>query len=288
MHLDDQIPIASPLPLLYILPHFHIIMDLTARRPLKLWDIFHCCHIAKDSNDEDNDSGEHNISLNKPASARENYAFTPMKFLNTKVLGVDEPTLSADSPHTQNTVPAYFSEDEDEVSEVEVAKEENSEQSSDSALDEKDASFIYDNMEDFAGEQQQQEEEDNDIPDMDIHLNGNNGNTSARENTDKAAQKHNHSTSAAKGEVNFYYFFLFMMTRHFFGSLLPDIKSFPKFLLSNHVNKSKDEDDNDQSSSDQENRRTMKLRTLNFEEGKCEVHPSLSDVPTIPEDDILL
>lgn len=266
-------------------------MDLTARRPLKLWDIFHCCHNdnAKDSNDEDNDhyQDEHNISLNKPASARENYAFTPMKFLNTKVLGVDQPTLSADSPHTQNTVPAYFSEDEDEVSENEVAKEENSEQSSDSALDEKDASFIYDNMEDFA-EEQQENEKDHDIPDMDVHLNGNYGNTSARENTDHASQKHN-PTAAAMGEVNFHYFFLFMMTRHFFGSLLPDIKSFPKFLLTNHVNKSKDEDDdNDQSSSDQENRRTMKLRTLNFEEGKCEVHPSLSDVPTIPEDDILL
>lgn len=258
-------------------------MDLTARRPLKLWDIFHCCHNAKDSNDEDNGhyEDEHNISLNKPASAKENYAFTPMKFLNC----VDQPTLSsADSPHTQNTVPADFSDDEDEVSEVEVAKEENSEQSSDSALDEKDASFIYDNMEDFAEEQQQEEE---DIPDMDVHLNGNNGNTSARENTDQASQKHN-QTAVAKGEVNFYYFFLFMMTRHFFGSLLPDIKSFPKFLLTNHVNKSKDEDDNDQSSSDQEIRRTMKLRTLNFEEGKCQVHPSLSDVPTIPEDDILL
>ena len=262
-------------------------MDLTARPTRTFcWDIFHCCHNAKDSNDEDNDSGEHNISLNKPASARENYAFTPMKFLNTKILDVDQPTLSADSPHTQNTVPAYFSDDEDEVSEVEVAKEENSEQSSDSALDEKDASFIYDNMEDFAKEQQENEK-DHDIPDMDVHLNGNNGNTSARENTDQASQKPN-PTAAAKGEVNFYYFFLFMMTRHFFGSLLPDIKSFPKFLLTNHVNKSKDEDDNDQSSSDQENRRTMKLRTLNFEEGKCQVHPSLSDVPTIPEDDILL
>lgn len=261
-------------------------MDLTARPTRTFcWDIFHCCN-GKDSNDEDNDSGEHNISLNKPASARENYAFTPMKFLNTKILGADQPTLSADSPHTQNTVPADFSDDEDEVSEVEVAKEENSEQSSDSALDEKDASFIYDNMEDFAKEQQENEK-DHDIPDMDVHLNGNNGNTSARENTDQASQKHN-PTAAAKGEVNFYYFFLFMMTRHFFGSLLPDIKSFPKFLLTNHVNKSKDEDDNDQSSSDQEIRLTMKLRTLNFEEGKCQVHPSLSDVPTIPEDDILL
>ena len=122
---------------------------------------------------------------------------------------------------------------------------------------------------------------------MDVHLNGNNGNTSARENTDHASQKHN-PTAAATGEVNFYYFFLFMMTRHFFGSLLPDVKSFPKFLLTNHVNKSKDEEDDNDQSSDQENRRTMKLRTLNFEEGKCQVHPSLSDVPTIPEDDILL
>lgn len=266
-------------------------MDLTARRPLQLWDIFHCCHNGKQSNDEDNDhyaDGEHNTDLNKPASARENYAFTPMKFLNTQVLGVDQPTLSADSPHTQNTVPAYFSEDEDEVSEVEVAKEENSEQSSDSALDEKDASFIYDNMEDFVQEQQENEK-DHDIPDMDFHLNGNNGDKIARKNTDKASQKHNPTAAAAKGEVNFYYFFLFMMTRHFFGSLLPDIKSFPKFLLTNNDNKSKDEDDIDQtSSSDQENCLTMKLRILNFEEGKCEVHPSLSEVPTIPEDDILL
>jgi len=90
-----------------------------------------------------------------------------------------------------------------------------------------------------------------------------------------------------------------MVLRHFFGALLlrgvkeTSVKKFSvkktsyweKFMLLTNRN-SKQEENDDKSS--KEIRRKMKLRQLKLVEGKCEVYPSLSDVPTIPEDKALL
>lgn len=170
----------------------------------------------------------------------------------------------------------------------EVAKEETEEESSGSEED--DSSFIYDNMTNVA---EQQDDEVDGVPDMDSYLNDN-GDTKAKK--DSETQKRN---QAAAGGVTFYHFFLFMVLRHFFGALLlrgvketsvkeTSVKKtsyWEKFMSLTNRN-SKQEENDDKSS--KEIRRKMKLRQLKLGEGKCEVYPSLSDVPTIPEDKTLL
>ena len=191
--------------------------------------------------------------------------------------------LSDFSFETQDSKLGTINEDEmlDDISEIakEETEEEQSIYSQKDDFNEQDASFIYDNMANVLEHQ----DDDNDMPDMDVHRNDDsNVYTKAREGT--STQKRNQT--AAAGETNFYNFFIFMMLRHMFGSfLLKGVKKasyWEKFLLL----KSKQEDD-DQSSKE-ESRRTMKLRQLKLDEGNCEVYPPLSDIPTIPEDEILL
>ncbi len=130
-------------------------------------------------------------------------------------------------------------------------------------------------------------EEDDDMPDMDSYLNGNGEAGASKEDT--ATQKRNPT------EVSFYHFFVFMILRHIFGSslLLRAYKNkkksyWEKFLsltnLTSNENLTSKKDD-DQSSND--SRRTMKLRQLKLDEGKCEVYPLLTDVSTIPDDETL-
>lgn len=116
--------------------------------------------------------------------------------------------------------------------------------------------------------------DDQDIPNMDANLNDNGCPT---------------VKAAADAEImNFSHFFVFVMLRHIFGSWLPNVKGMPNWsnlYLTTHHN-SNNEGENDASM--KENRRTMRLRKLKLENGKCEVYPSLSEVPTIPEGEILL
>ena len=77
-----------------------------------------------------------------------------------------------------------------------------------------------------------------------------------------------------------------MIFRHIFGGPLL-VKAYKqkkksyweKFLSLTYLGSNKDDD---QSSKD--NRRTMKLRQLKLDEGKCEVYPLLADVSTVQED----
>lgn len=170
--------------------------------------------------------------------------------------------------------------DDDDISEVEkVETEEQKSDSEEKDFDEQDASFIYDNMTDVAEHQN----DTYDVPNMNSYYLYDHGDTKARK--DSEAQKRN---KTAADEINFYHFFIFMMLRHFFGSLLlggaQKTSYWEKFLLlTNHNSKMENE-----GKSSKESPRTMKLRKLKLGEGKCEVYPSLSDVPTIPEDEVLL
>jgi len=164
----------------------------------------------------------------------------------------------------------------------EVATEETEQQSSASEkevdFNEQDASFIYDKMTNLA------EQQDDDMPDMDSYLNDD-GNTNAT--------KDDTATQNPTVEVTFYHFFIFMILRHIFGPLLvgvsikkkKNVSHWEKFLsFTNCSSISKDDDEQPS----KESVRTMKLRQLKLDEGKCEVYPSLSDVPPILEDEILL
>jgi len=224
-----------------------------------------------------------------------------MKFLDTKEMM--NPS-AADNLNTPTTVATDFSfesqdskletinEDEnifgDDLSEVAMneAEQESIERGKEFDFNEQDASFIYDKMTSLAEQQQ----EDDDVPDMDLHLNGN-GEARASKGDDATTQK---CSQAAAVEVTFYQFFIAMILRHIFGSLLlrgcekekKKTTYWEKFLLLTNFNSRNDDDQSNQAP--KESRRTMKLRQLKLDEGKCEVYPSLLDVPTIPEDDILL
>jgi hypothetical protein len=174
---------------------------------------------------------------------------------------------------------------DDDLSEVatEETEQQRSESERESDFNEQDASFIYDKMTNIAGQQQ-----DDDMPDMDSYLNDN-GDTKTTKD-ENATQQCNQT---AAGEVTFYHFFIFMILRHIFGPLLvgvsikkkKNVSYWEKFLA--FTNCSSSIKDNDEQPS-KESRRTMKLRQLKLDEGKCEVYPSLSDVPPILEDEILL
>jgi len=264
-------------------------MDLNARPTRNFWDIFHCCrNIGEGENDENPTK----------FSATNNYAFTPMKFLDTKGTDMMNPS-AADSVNTPTTVAtADFSFDsqdskletiteddnifDDDLSEV--AMEETEQQSSESEkeadFNEQDASFIYDKMTNLAEQQ-----DDDDMPDMDSLLNDT-GDTKTTKD-EKATQQCNQA-----GEVTFYHFFIFMILRHIFGPLLGGVSIkkkkmsyWEKFLSFTNCSSSIKDDDEQPS---KESVRTMKLRQLKLDEGKCEVYPSLSDVPPILEDEILL
>jgi hypothetical protein len=76
-------------------------MDLNARPKRNFWEIFHCCHKnSAQSNDEENDENT-TTTLPTKFAATDNYAFTPMKCLNTDVM--ISPS-AADKPHTPSTV----------------------------------------------------------------------------------------------------------------------------------------------------------------------------------------
>jgi hypothetical protein len=76
-------------------------MDLNARPKRNLWDIFHCCHNNSAlSNDEENDE---NNTLPTKFSATDNYAFTPIKFLNVKMMDAMSPS-AVDDLNTPSTV----------------------------------------------------------------------------------------------------------------------------------------------------------------------------------------
>lgn len=264
-------------------------MDLNARPTRNFWDIFHCCrNIGEGENDENPTK----------FSATNNYAF--MKFLDTK--GTDMMnTSAADSVNTPTTVAtadfSFDSEDskletiteddnifDDDLSEVamEETEQQNSESEKEADFNEQDASFIYDKMTNLA------EQQDDDMPDMDSYLNDD-GNTKTTKD-DTATQQCNQT---AAGEVTFYHFFIFMILRHIFGPLLvgvsikkkKNVSHWEKFLSFTNCS-SIDKDDDEKPS--KESVRTMKLRQLKLDEGKCEVYPSLSDVPPILEDEILL
>lgn len=178
----------------------------------------------------------------------------------------------------------------DDLSEVAMdeAEQEAVEGGEEFDLNEQDASFIYAKMTSLA--EQQGEEDEDSVPDMDLHLNGTVEARTAKKD-DTTTQKR---SQAAAVEITFYQFFIFMILRHMFGSLLlrscekkkKNKTYWEKFLLLTNL-KSNNEDDQSQKSPN-ESRRTMKLRQLKLDEGKCEVFPSLSDVPTIPEDEVLL
>jgi len=262
-------------------------MDLNARPTRNFWDIFHCCRTIGEGENDENPT---------KFSATNNYAF--MKFLDTK--GTDMMnTSAADSVNTPTTVAtADFSFDsqdskletiteddnifDDDLSAVstEETEQQSSEIEKESDFNEQDASFIYDKMSNIAEQQQ----DDDGMPDMDSYLNDD-GNTKTTKD-DTATQK-------PTVEVTFYHFFIFMILRHIFGPLLvgmsvkkkKNVSYWEKFLSFTNCS-SIDKDDVEKPS--KESVRTMKLRQLKLDEGKCEVYPSLSDVPPILEDEILL
>lgn len=136
-------------------------------------------------------------------------------------------------------------------------------------------------------------EDQDDVPDMDSYLNVD-GEARASKEDYTATQKPN---QAAASEVSFVQFFIFMIFRHIFGGPLlvkaykqKKMSYWEKFLSLTHIGRNKslpsNKDDEDQSSKD--SRRTMKLRQLKLDEGKCEVYPLLTDVSTAPEDEISL
>ena len=172
---------------------------------------------------------------------------------------------------------------DDDLSEVakEVTEQQSNDSEKESNFNEKGASVLYDKITSLV------KEDDDDMPDMDSYLNDNGEAGASKEDT--ATQKRNPT------EVSFYHFFVFMILRHIFGSslLLRAYKNkkksyWEKFLSLTNLTSNKNltsKKDDDQSSND--SRRTMKLRQLKLDEGKCEVYPLLTDVSTIPEDETL-
>lgn len=173
-----------------------------------------------------------------------------------------------------------FDEDHNEVASEETEQESNGKEK-ESAL------FNNDKIASLAKEEQ------DDIPDMDSYLNDN----GEGKEYDTATQN---PIQTAASEVSFVHFFICMVFRHIFGGPLlvkafkqqgpllvkaykqqEEMSKWEKFVslmsltpLGSNKSLPSDKDD-DQSSKD--SRPTMKLRQLKLDEGKCEVHPLLSE-----------